>query len=161
LRQGGKIHGLFHGLQPQAPRRSEAAGGLCDLRAAMKPSIPWILILLAGVLGAFRPDDDTVLFDFEDAADLRNWSLPTVAVDFSRSTAHATSGRHSLKLTFSGDALPTVATAQFPVDDWSGFQTFQADAFADRPCVVLFRILQEKSTRGKGWGDLIGRWEKA
>ncbi|HUW58978.1 MAG TPA: DNRLRE domain-containing protein, partial [Planctomycetota bacterium] len=109
---------------------------------------------------------DTVLFDFEDDADLASWSQlalddakvrgarePPVRMELSGQ--NATHGRRSLKLTFSGGTLPTVTTAVIPVADWLHFPTFRADVTVSRDCVVLFRVLRGKSERTGG-----GRWEK-
>jgi hypothetical protein len=110
---------------------------------------------------------DKVIFDFEDAADLKAWSnleLPDAKqkeppVKIELSTENATSGKHSLKLTFAGGRWPTITTTQIP-DDWTPWQTFQADVTVSRPCLVGFAVLQEKSKRGGGWDDLISRWTK-
>src|SRR6516165_10278758 len=88
---------------------------------------------------------DKVIFDFEDAADLKAWSnleLPDAKqkeppVKIELSTENATSGKHSLKLTFAGGRWPTVTTTQVP-GDWLPYQTFEADVTASRPCVVGF-----------------------
>src|SRR5438067_11535630 len=84
-----------------------------------------------------------VLFDFEDAAGLKDWANlespdakakePPVRIELS--DEHATSGKQSLKLTFAGGEWPTVTTVKVP-DDWTAYQTFQADVTASRPCLV-------------------------
>lgn len=111
--------------------------------------------------------DDWVLFDFEDPAELAAWSnleLPDAKVKepaarFERSTEHATSGRHSLKITFAGGRWPTLTTTHVP-EDWTALQTFHADVTVNRPCLVGFTVLQEKSRRGGGWDDTVSRWVK-
>src|SRR5262249_29402514 len=71
----------------------------------------------------------------------------------------ATSGKHSLKLTFAGGRFPTVTTTQV-ADDWLSYPTFRADVTVSRPCVVGFTVLQEKSARGGDWDALVSRWTK-
>jgi len=98
---------------------------------------------------------ETVLFDFEEDNALQAWSMlvpsdpkekePEVRRDLSGE--HVTSGKASLKLTFAGGRFPTVTTPA-PVADWTGFKAFKADVTASRACVVVFRALHEKSTRG-------------
>jgi hypothetical protein len=115
---------------------------------------------------AARPGEK-LLFDFETAEDLKAWSnleLPKEAekeppVTIERAAAHATSGKHSLKLTFAGGHWPTITTTQV-LADWLPFQTLRADVTVSRPCVVGFTVLQEKSMRGDGWDALISRWTK-
>jgi hypothetical protein len=110
---------------------------------------------------------EKVLFDFENEADLKAWSnlaLPDARekeppVRLERVAEHATSGKHSLKLTFAGGHWPTITTTQV-LDDWLPYQTFKADVTVSRPCVVGFTALQEKSQRGGGWEALISRWTK-
>ena len=84
---------------------------------------------------------------------------PEPAVAIAVSTDHATSGKHSLKLTFAGGAFPAVTTAEV-TQDWFAYPTFQADVTVSRPCVVGFTLLQEKSQRGDAWDPLISRWTK-
>lgn len=116
---------------------------------------------------AQEPAKEKIIFDFEDAAGLKAWSNvlpdprekyqePPVRIEFV--AEKATSGTHSMKLTFSGGKFPTVTTGQV-AQDWLTYQTFQADVTVSRPCVVGFAIMQEKSGRG-GWDALISRWTK-
>jgi hypothetical protein len=117
---------------------------------------------------AQEPAKEKIIFDFEDAADLKAWSNlepdakekykePPAKIEFV--AEKATSGKHSMKLTFAGGKFPTVTTAQV-AQDWLAYPTFQADVTASRPCVVGFAIMQEKSERGGGWEALISRWTK-
>ena len=105
------------------------------------------------------------LFNFESEAEITSWSNLIVPgtqeppVKLEQSTEHATSGMYSLKLTFAGGKWPGVATKQIP-QDWTAFQSFSADVTVSRPCLVGFRVMQEKSTRKEGWDDIISRWEK-
>jgi hypothetical protein len=127
------------------------------------------LVLTLAQLGvhAQSPAKDKVLYDFEDAADLKDWSnlvLPSAkdkepAVTIELSPEHATSGKQSLKLTFKGGNWPTVATTKV-TEDWFAYTTFEADVFAARACLVGFTVMQEKSQRGIGWDALISRWTK-
>src|SRR6516225_2113156 len=83
----------------------------CSVRAADKPAVK-------------------MLFDFEDAADLKAWSnleLPDAKAKeppakFELSTEHVTSGKHSLKITFAGGRWPTLTTTRIP-SDWLSYQT--------------------------------------
>jgi hypothetical protein len=110
---------------------------------------------------------DRMLFDFEDPADLKAWSnlalpntkAPEPGVRLELAHQHATSGKHSLKLTFAGGSWPTITTTRIP-EDWLAYQTFHADVTVSRPCVVGFTVLQERSGRGEGWEDLVSRWTK-
>jgi hypothetical protein len=117
------------------------------------------------VCAADPPPREKLLFDFEAPADLDAWSnlsLPggkEPAVRIERSAAHATSGKHSLKLTFAGGTWPTVTTTNV-LADWAPYQTFRADVTVERPCVIGFTALQEKSARGGGWEELVSRWTK-
>jgi hypothetical protein len=107
------------------------------------------------------------LYDFEYADDVAAWSnlVPPgsapkePAVKIERVAEHATSGKHSLKLTFAGGRWPTVTTTHV-LPDWTPYQTFAADVTVSRPCVIGFTALQEKSVRGGGWEALISRWTK-
>ncbi len=85
-------------------------------------------------------------------------SEPTVKLALTAS--HATSGKHCLELTYSGGKLPTVGTDKVVVDDWSPYKTFRADVFASRTCVVVFRVMREKSRRDEGWDGAVSRYEK-
>jgi hypothetical protein len=106
-----------------------------------------------------------MIFDFETEAETSGWSdlaLPRQKekeppIKAERVRAHATSGKHSLKLTFAGGTWPTLTTTRVPAD-WTAWQTFRADVTVSRPCVVGFAVLQEKSQRGGEWEALISRW---
>jgi len=118
---------------------------------------------------AGSPDDrpvETTVFDFEDDGDVAAWSQfasddakvwgakePPVKMELS--AEGATRGKRSLKLTYAGGRLPTVTCARLPVDDWLNFPAIKADITVSRDCVVLLRVLREKSARSGA-----GRWEK-
>jgi hypothetical protein len=134
--------------------------------------LPPLFLALAPVLADAAPPaaptvKEKVLFDFEDPNDLKAWSdldLPGAGakeppVQLQLSDQHATSGRRSLRLTFARGTWPTVTTTQV-LDDWLPYQTFRADVTVDRPCVVGFTALQEKSLRGGGWDASVSRWTK-
>src|SRR5438552_18264731 len=119
------------------------------------------LVFLATFFGAAAAQafaDEKLLFDFEDEAELKAWSnlvLPDARVKeppakIELSTEHATSGGHSLKITFAGGRWPTITTTRVPTD-WLPYQSFKADVTVSRPCVVGFTVLQEKSRRGGDW----------
>jgi hypothetical protein len=123
------------------------------------------LALVAGQAAAPPAPAEKVLYDFEDAADLDGWAnleLPDAKeppVKLERVAEHATSGKHSLKLTFAGGRWPTVTTTRV-IDDFSPYQTFHADVTVSRPCLVGFTVMQEKSQRGDGWDASVSRWNK-
>jgi hypothetical protein len=108
-----------------------------------------------------------VLFDFEDPASLKDWSnmqLPDAKLKeppakIELSTEHATSGTHSLKITFAGGRWPTITTTNV-LADWMPYWTFKADVTVSRPCLAGFTVLQEKSRRGGGWDPTVSRWTK-
>jgi hypothetical protein len=127
-----------------------------------------LLVLMLFPVGAIRGADEPankVICDFEDPADLKVWSNLALTgakekeplVKIERSTDHATSGKHSLKLTFAGGLWPTVTTESVS-QDWLAFKTFKADVTVSRSCVVGFTLIQEKSQRGEGWESVISRW---
>jgi hypothetical protein len=124
-----------------------------------------LVILPVGAARGADPPAGKVVYDFEDPAGIKAWSQlpppgaagkdPTVSVE--QSTDHATSGRHSLKLTFAGGRWPTVGTDAVS-QDWLAYKTFRADVTVGRACVVGFTLLQEKSQPGDGWEAVISRW---
>jgi len=128
--------------------------------------MPFILCLPILVLLA-APSPDLVLFDFEDPAGLSDWSNLALddpkaeepPVKIALSTEHATAGKRSLKLTFAGGRWPTITTTKVP-EDWMPYHTFHADVTVDRHCLVAFAVLQEKSSRARGWDGSVSRWVK-
>jgi hypothetical protein len=110
---------------------------------------------------------ETLLFDFENADDLKAWSnleLPDPKrkeplARFELSTENATHGAHSLKITFAAGRWPTLTTTAVP-EDWMPYATFRADVTVGRHCLVGFTVLQEKSQRGGGWDPTVSRWTK-
>src|SRR5262245_42573195 len=76
-----------------------------------------------------KPPAEVVLFDFEEA-DLKDWSnlelpdakLKEPAAKIALSTDHATSGKHSLKITYAGGRWPTITTTKVP-EDWMPYWT--------------------------------------
>jgi hypothetical protein len=130
--------------------------------------LPLLLFPALGTAAAPpAPPKEVVLFDFEDPADLKTWSnleLPGARekeppVKLECVAENATSGKHSLKLTFAGGRWPTITTTKV-LDDWLPYQNFHADVRVSRPCVVGFAAPQEKSLGGESWDALISRWTK-
>jgi hypothetical protein len=129
--------------------------------------------LAAGVLAfftacnSFAAEKEMTLYDFESKSDLKVWTnlvLPDAKVQeppvkIEQAAEHATAGKQSLRLTFAGGNWPTATTTRVS-DDWLDYQTFHADVFASRHCLVGFTVLQEKSRRGEGWDPVISRWTK-
>jgi hypothetical protein len=124
-----------------------------------------MLMLVASQAAPALPIPDKLLFDFEAPADLAAWSdldLPDAKTQEPRIrpefvAEHATSGKSCLKLTFAGGDFPTLTTTQVH-DNWIGYETLKADVWVDRPCVVGFTALQEKSERGESWEAIVSRW---
>ncbi len=129
-------------------------------------------LALCLVLAGFRPGpEERMLFDFEKAEEATCWSMlglppdadkrlrvePPVKVELS--TENVSSGKQSLKLTFSGGRWPTVTTA-LPNEDWMPFHRLKADLWVTRPCLVGLTVLQERSSRKEGWDPVVGRWTK-
>jgi hypothetical protein len=135
------------------------------MRRILGLSLLLVPAALAGREGPTARPAEKVLYDFEQPGDLDAWSnldLPGARdkeppVKLERVAEHATSGKHSLKLTFAGGRFPTASTTQV-ADDWLSYPTFRADVTVSRPCVVGFTVLQEKSVRGGEWEALVSRW---
>ena len=111
-------------------------------------------------------DQVETLFDFEhdiksvwSNQNLEGYSEANVAIE--SSDQHVTSGSKSLKLTFPKGHLPSVFTEKVAIADWSQYKTLCADVFLERDALVVFRALQEKSTRDNGWDGYMGRFERA
>ncbi|MDD7986152.1 DNRLRE domain-containing protein [Lentisphaera marina] len=107
-----------------------------------------------------------ILFDFESDIshswlnqNLKGYSEGKVTIE--TSDQHLTSGSKSLKLTFPEGHLPSVYTEKIAIADWSQYKTLCADVFLERDSLVVFRALQEKSTRDNGWDGYMGRFERA
>lgn len=123
------------------------------------------MLALSGVEGLPWPavDDERLLFDFKDPAELAAWSNlevpegadkrirkePPVKMELS----------DGLKLTFAGGTWPTVTRA-LPNEDWMPFHRLTAEVVAERDCLVGFTVLQEKSSRKEGWDPVVSRWTK-
>ncbi len=127
----------------------------------------FLLLCLIMLSQPLRAAEDLVLFDFEGPADAQRWTslelpdtkLKEPPVKLERSKEHATSGAHSLKLTFAGGTWPAVITRDVP-PDWMPWQTFKADVTVSRACVVGFCVMQEGSSRAGGWDGGVSRWAK-
>jgi hypothetical protein len=125
-----------------------------------------MLLLIAVPVAAADPKPtagDRVLFDFEDAAEAAAWVPVTAgkaaepAPKVERAAEHASTGRHSLKVTFAGGTWPTVGTTRVP-EDWTPWATFWAEVTVARPCVIGFTVMQEGSKRGGDWDGAVSRW---
>jgi len=113
---------------------------------------------------------EAVLFDFESAADAKEWTPRTMpeyadpgpAPTVSISKEHATSGKHSLKLTYTGGIWPMIGTDHLIVPGtWGEYETLKLEVTADRPALVAFRGLQEKSKLdGTDWDSIMSRWNQ-
>ena len=125
------------------------------------------------ILGLCSPasQTETMLFDFEDADDAGRWSpmkLPELKDDQPAPTAeqssdHATSGKHSLKITFRGGLWPALSCDQISVaGDWKEYQTLRADVTVDRPCIIGFRAIQARTNEPEMIKAFDGRacWDK-
>jgi hypothetical protein len=122
--------------------------------------------LLPGTLLAQeKPAKELVLFDFEDPAEVKAFAplqLPKgkePAPQFTQAATHATSGKHSLKITFDGGKWPTIITTKVP-DNWDDYQSFHADVTVSTDCVIGFMVMQEGSSRASGWDGGVSRWTK-
>ena len=126
-----------------------------------------LIVFLCLLSRPLHAADDRVLFDFEAATTVQGWAnleLPAAKakeppVKIEHSAQNATSGQHSLKLTFAGGTWPSVITGDVPAD-WTPWQTFKADVTVSRPCVVGFCVMQENSSRAEGWDGGVSRWAK-
>lgn len=128
------------------------------------------LVLVLGIAAATAHAADAppaLLCDFEQPAEIAafdNLVIPGAKtkeppVKVEAASDHATSGKQCLKLTFAGGKWPAVSTDR--VDQrWLDYQTFEADVFVSRPCLIGFTVIQEKSKRGDGWDEGISRWTK-
>jgi hypothetical protein len=133
----------------------------------MKYMLCLTVLALSGLTALAAEPKELKLFDFEEASDVKAWTnleLPDAkvkepAADIDRSTDNATSGKHSLKITFHGGAWPTLTTTSV-LADWSAWQTLQADVTVSRPCVIGFTVLQERSKRGEGYEESTSRWTR-
>jgi hypothetical protein len=125
-----------------------------------------VLWPVAVTAGPAQPKE-LLLFDFEEAANLEAWAnlgppdsgVKEPAARLERSPHNATSGKHSLKITFGGGAWPTLTTKRVP-PDWGPWHTLKADVVVSRPCLVGFTVLQEHSRRGDGYEAAVSRWTR-
>lgn len=109
--------------------------------------------------------NETMLFDFEDGSN--DWSNQNIKgykephVEIESSLQHVTSGKKSLKLSFTGGHLPTVYSEKITLKDWTGYKSLLADVYLERDALVVFRVMQEKSIRENHWNGYVGRYERA
>jgi len=122
-----------------------------------------ILVLSALALLTFAQDKgDRVLFDFERDEDVCSWmnsesarKEPPVKIEFS--DKEVTSGRKSLKLTYSGGHWPTIWTPRVP-GDWTPWKTLACEVTVARSCLIGFQVIAQKSVRGEGWDAGMTCW---
>jgi len=137
---------------------------------ALALSLSGLLLLIGGASPVWSQDAkqaDHMLFDFEGGQGAAGWSalehaapaIPDPIAKVETSAEHATSGKQSLKITFAGGKFPAVISKQVP-GDWMPWETFSADVYVSRPCVVGFCAMQEGSTRATGWDGGVTRWTK-
>lgn len=115
---------------------------------------------------ASQPPRQAFLIDMNDAIDLRDsWApleLPGVkepAAAIGRLANFPALGKSAIKVTFAGGTWPTL-TSKLPPADWLEYVTFRAELYVSKPCLVGFQVLQEKSTRERGWDGSVSRWVK-
>jgi len=122
------------------------------------------LALTAGGVAA----EEKVLFDFEDPAQVQAWSMfqypkpekgrapkpePAASLELSMVAGAAGARNGSLKITYAGGWLPTVATTQIP-EDLTPYGAIKFDVTVPRAMVIGLRIKQEKDKPGPhavGW----------
>jgi hypothetical protein len=110
-------------------------------------------------------DAPRMLFDFE-TPDISAWkNIPTPnAADTDKKKreeppAKIEHEKGQLKITFDGGEWPTIGAAPPAEIPWQEFRSFHAQVTAPRACVVGFRIMQEKSSRGGDWEESVSRWD--
>jgi hypothetical protein len=102
---------------------------------------------------------ERVLFDFEKPEEIACWS-PLELPEAPEPAARVEGASGALKITFAGGAWPAIRTTAIPSEDWAAWHTFRAEVTVERTCLAGFRILQEKSTRKRGYDEGVTRWEK-
>src|SRR5262249_55461480 len=138
------------------------------VRSSMRTVIRLAVLVfwLTSRVASAQPEE-LLLFDFEEAGDLKAWTnleLPggkvkEPAARIERSTDLASSGKHSLKIPFAGGGWPTPTPTNVPAD-WNSWHPLKADVAVSRPCVVGFTVLQERSRRGEGYEEATSRWTR-
>ncbi len=115
------------------------------------------LVFLA-LLAAPLQEGERVLFDFEKPGEISCWS-PLELAEAPEPAPRIEGASGGLKITFAGGTWPAIRTTAIP-EDWAAWHTFRADVTVERTCLVGFRVLQEKSTRKRGYDEGVTRWEK-
>ena len=87
----------------------------------------------------------TVLFDFEDDADVNKWDTNNDKTDRSLSTEHATSGKGSMKVVLKAGEFPGISTGHISLKDWSGYTTLKFDIFADSAFDLMMTVKDPNS----------------
>src|SRR5262245_33837638 len=136
-----KSRSLARTLSLYARRNGNMLNSSCRLVAFFVVLSPWASAS-ESASGPGPTPHEKLLFDFENPGDLAVWSNrdlpdgkrnePPATVELA--TTNATSGKHSLKITFAGGRWPTITTTAVP-SDWMTFQTFKADVTVSRHCL--------------------------
>jgi hypothetical protein len=103
-------------------------------------------MLAAGIAWA-AAGEATVLFDFENDADVAAWQVEDVLKDkvkLEASDEHATSGKRSLKMTLQPHEWPGMSTTKLP-KDWSGQADLAFDVFSAVDTTMSVRIDDDNS----------------
>lgn len=93
---------------------------------------------------------DVVLYDFEKQAEIAAWAAASAtnktepAPKVEKTDAGVTSGKHALKITFSGGQWPAVLTQAVPEVDWTLCKSLRAEITVSRPCVVGISVRSKK-----------------
>jgi len=114
-----------------------------------------VLVVAAAPAGA----DETVLFDFAEAAQAGDWAnhaLPGKGLAQPAATVAWEAGR--LKITFAGGDYPHIGTVKLPAD-WSAFKTLRAEVTVPERRLVGLRVMQAKSQTGFGYRQSKSRFE--
>jgi hypothetical protein len=98
------------------------------------------------------PTADLVLFKFDTAADAANWSnLEVLDPKTKQPKEPATKaeladdgGKKALKITFAGGNFPMVTNPTLPQMEFHAYKALAVDFTVTRPCLVGFRVRQEK-----------------
>src|SRR6185436_12407222 len=116
-------------------------------------------MLICAILStaAMGDDGDRVLFTFDKAEEAAAWANLELAKE-PAAKVELTPAK-SLKVTFAGGRWPSIATSAVP-EDWSPWKTLTAEVTVERPCLIGFQAIQERSKRDPGWDGAISRWAR-
>ncbi len=109
----------------------------------------WVSAAVLGcAVAAWAAGEATVLFDFENADDVKAWGVEDDLkgkVTLSASEEHATSGKKSLKMALKPHEWPGMFTTKLP-KDWSGYKELAIDVWTPVDTTLCVRIDDEAST---------------